>query len=201
MKEISNEKEFNSTISLIIIVAVTVIVAITVAVWLGSLTFEDPTITNIHPQIYSSNHDVGVLNEYAIFDILIENNLNENRKFNIVVSANENYVYSETVELIGLEKRDIVINQKLFYTGFWTIKIFEENKVMDQYSFLTLANDVEAELEIIQIDQTNFNNNLLTNILIVLVSFIIVGIVSFWFFKVRHKSLKNEIKKVIHYLS
>ncbi|KON34554.1 hypothetical protein AC477_00435 [miscellaneous Crenarchaeota group-1 archaeon SG8-32-1] len=201
MKEISDEKEFSSTIALIMLIVVTIIVAITVAVWLGSLTFEDPTKINIHQQIYSAKHDVGILNEYAIFEISIENNLEETRKFVIVVSAEENDVYSETVELVGLEKRNIVINQRLFLTGLWTLKIFEENKIMDQYSFVTLSNDVEAELEITQIDQNNFNNNLLTNILIVLVALLIVGIVSFWFFKVRHKSLKNEIKKAIHYLS
>ena len=201
MKEISDEKEFSSTIALIMLIVVTIIVAITVAVWLGSLTFEDPTKINIHQQIYSAKHDVGILNEYAIFEISIENNLEETRKFVIVVSAEENDVYSETVELVGLEKRNIVINQRLFLTGLWTLKIFEENKIMDQYSFVTLSNDVEAELEITQIDQNNFNNNLLTNILIVLVALLIVGIVSYWFFKVRHKSLKNEIKKAIHYLS
>lgn len=201
MKEISDEKEFSSTIALIMLIVVTIIVAITVAVWLGSLTFEDPTKINIHQQIYSAKHDVGILNEYAIFEISIENNLEETRKFVIVVSAEENDVYSETVELVGFEKRNIVINQRLFLTGLWTLKIFEENKIMDQYSFVTLSNDVEAELEITQIDQNNFNNNLLTNILIVLVALLIVGIVSYWFFKVRHKSLKNEIKKAIHYLS
>lgn len=201
MTRIVNEKEFSSTIALIILIVVTIIVGITVAVWLGSLTFEDPTKINIHQQIYSAKHNVGILNEYAIFEISIENNLEENRKFVIVVSAEENDVYSETVELVGLEKRNIVINQKLFLTGLWTLKIFEENKIMDQYSFVTLSNDVEAELEITQIDQNNFNKNLLTNILIVLVALLIVGIVSFWFFKVRQKSLKNEIKKAIHYLS
>jgi len=201
MNQIVNEKEFSSTIALIILIIVTIIVAITVAVWLGSLTFEDPTKMNIHPQIYSAKHDIGVLNEYAIFDISIENNLKENRKFIIVLSAEENDVYIETVELIGLEKRNIVINQRLLLTGLWTIRILEENKIMEQYSFVTLPNDVEAELEITQIDQTNFNNNLLANILIVLVSLIIIGLVLFWFFKVRHKSLKNEIKKAIHYFS
>ncbi len=200
MKEISEETEFNSAIALIILIAVTIIVAITVAVWLGSLTIEDPTKINIHSQIYSTNHDVGVLNEYAIFDISIGNNLNENRRFNIVVGADENEVYSETVELVGLEKRNIVINQRLLFTGLWTIKIFEENKIMDQYTFVTLTNDVEAELEITRIDQTNFINNLLINILIVLVFFIIVGIFSFWFFKVRRRSLKNDIEKTIPYL-
>ena len=65
---------------------------------------------------------------------------------------------------------------------------------MDQYSFVTLPNDVEAELEITQIDHNNFINHSLINILIVLFFFIIVGIVSFWVFKVRPRSLKNEIK-------
>jgi flagellar basal body-associated protein FliL len=200
MKEISEETEFSSAIALIILIVVTITVAITVAVWLGSLSIEDPTKINIHSQIYSTNHDVGVLNEDAIFDIWIENNLKENRRFNIVLGIEENEVYSETVELVGLEKRNMVINQRLFFTGSWTIKIFEENKIMDQYSFVTLPNDVEAELEITRIDQTNFINNLLINILIVLVFFIIVGVVTFWFFKVRRKSLKNDIKKEIPYL-
>ena len=194
MKEISEETDFSSAIALIILIIVTIIVAITVAVWLGSLTIENPTKINIHSQIYSTNHNVGVLNEHAIFDISIENNLNETRRFNIVVSAEENEVYSETVELFGLEKRKIVINQRLLFTGRWTIKIFEENKIMDQYSFVTLPNDVEAEFEITQIEHNNFINHSLINILIVLFFFLIVGTVSFWVFKVRRRSLKNEIK-------
>ena len=193
MKEISEETDFSSAIALIILITVTIIVAITVAVWLGSLTIENPTKINIHSQIYSTNHNVGVLNEHAIFDISIENNLNETRRFNIVVSAEENEVYSETIELVRLEKRKIVINQRLLFTGPWTIKIFEENKIMDQYSFVTLPNDVEAELKITQIDHNNFINHSLINILIFLFFFIIVGTVSFWVFKVRRRSLKNEI--------
>ena len=196
MKEIPNKKELSPIIASIILIAVTVTVAIAVAAWMSSLTIGVPTKIEIHSQIYSADHNIGVLNENAIFDISIENAVKETREFNILVSAEENEVYNETVELIGLEKRNIIINQKLLFTGLWTIKIFEENKIVDGYSFVTMTNDVEAELEITEIDKINFNNNLLTISLIVLVFTLILGIVSFWFVKVRGKKVeKNNIEK------
>ncbi|MEJ2271775.1 MAG: hypothetical protein P8X91_04700 [Candidatus Bathyarchaeota archaeon] len=187
MKETPIEKELNPIISLIILIVVTVVVSIGVAVWVGSLTIGDTTKINFHAQIYSTNHNIGVLNEDAIFDILIENNSNVSKRFNIFVSSDETQVYTETVELIGLEKRNIVVNQKLLFTGSWEIKIFEENKLLGSHSFTTMANDVEAEKEITRIDTINSNNNLLSNILIIVISALILSVVIFWFLKKHNK--------------
>ena len=189
LKETPIEKELNPIIALIILITVTVIVSIGVAVWVGTLSFGDTTKINFHAQIYSTNHDIGVLNENAIFDISIENNLNESRKFDVSVSVEERQIYSETVELMGLEKRNIVINQRLRLPGLWAIRIFEGNKLWSSNSFTTLANDEEAELEIARIDQINSNNNLLSNFLIVVIFALVVVAVLFLFLKIGHKKV------------
>ena len=197
MKRIlKSEKAHNRVVEAIILIAVTVAVSIAVAAFMGALTITFSTGIEINPQIYSVDYNFGVLNENAVFDISIENSLNESRKFNIVVSAEENEVYSEPIEIIGLEKRNIIINQKLLFSGLWTIKIFEENKIIDSYSFVTLINKAEADLKITQMDNINFNNNLSSISLIVSVSTLILGILSFWYLKVRVKKVeKSKIEK------
>ena len=199
MKESPIDKEFNPIIASIILIVVIVIVSIGIAIWVGSLTFGDTTKINFHAQIYSTNDKVGVLNERAIFDISIENYLNKTRKFDVIVTAEEGQVYNETVELSGLEKRNIVVNQRLRFTGSWTIKIFEENKLWYNYLFTTFVTDEEADLEITRIDQINSNNNLISNLLIVAIIVLISGVVSFLFLKIRHKKpIRLLIEKKVH---
>jgi hypothetical protein len=183
LKETPIENELNPIIAFTILILITVIVSISIAVWVGSLSFGESTEINFHAQIYSTNHDIGILNEQAIFDISIENMLNTSRKFSIFVSADERKVYEETIELIELEKRNVVVNQKLRFIGLWTIEIFEENKIWYNYSFTTLANEEEAELDINRIDKIESTNNLLSNLGIVIVSALIVGIAVFWLYK------------------
>ncbi|MEJ2241887.1 MAG: hypothetical protein P8Y18_07075 [Candidatus Bathyarchaeota archaeon] len=196
LKESPIEKEFNPIIASIILIVVIVIVSIGIAVWVGSLTFGDTTKINFHAQIYSTNDNIGVLNERAIFDISIENYLNETRKFSIFVTAEEGQVYNETVELSRLEKRNMVVNQRLRFTGSWTIKVFEGNKQWYDYSFITFANNEEADLEITRIDQINSNNNLISNFLIVAILILILGVVIFLFLKIHHKkSIRILLKK------
>ncbi|MEJ2280940.1 MAG: hypothetical protein P8X97_03360 [Candidatus Bathyarchaeota archaeon] len=192
MKESSIDKEFNPIIASIILIVVIIIGSIGIAIWVGSLTFGDTTKINFHAQIYSTNDNIGVLNERAIFDISIENYLNETRKFSVIVTAEEGQVYNENVELSGLEKRNIVVNQRLRFTGSWTIKIIEENKLWYNYLFTTFVTDEEADLEITRIDQINSNNNLISNLLIVAIIVIISGVVSFLFLKIRHKKQYEE---------
>ena len=131
------------------------------------------------------------MNEDAIFDISIKNPLNKSRIFNIVVSTEEHEIFNDTVKIMGLATKNLTINQKLLFSGLWTIAVFEENKMRGGYSFITLANNAEADLKITQIDNINFNNNLSIISLIVSISSLILGLVSFWYVKVRVKKDKE----------
>lgn len=187
MKETPIERELNPILAFTILILVTVIVSVGIAVLIGSLSFGESTKINFHAQIYSTNHDIAILNERAIFNIWIENNLNESRKFNIFLSAEERQVYNETVTLMELEKRNVVVNQRLRFTGFWTINVFEENKLWYSHSFTTLANEEEAELEINRIDEINSTNDLFFNLLIIGIFALILGIIVFWFLRIHHR--------------
>jgi hypothetical protein len=180
--------------SAILMITVAIIITIITAAWIGHIGFSAKI--EIDAQIYAANYNFGVLNEDARFDISIENSLNKSRIFNVIVSADEHEIFNETIEIMGLATRNLTINQKLLFTGLWTITVFEENKIVDGYSFVTVANNAEADLKITQIDNINFNNNLSIISLIVSISSLILGIVSFWYVKVRvKKGEKGKIEK------
>lgn len=173
-KVLKSKKALSPVVAAIILIAVTVAVAIAVAAWMGALNIgfmDSNTKIEIDPQIYSANYNFGVLNEDAIFDISIENCVNKSRVFNVIVSVGEHETFNETIEIMGLATKNLKINQKLLFSGLWTIAIFEENKIVDGYSFVTLANNAEANLKITQMD--NIKINRILSIIAILVSLII----------------------------
>jgi hypothetical protein len=193
---LKSEKAVKPVVAAIILIAVTVAVSVTVAAWMGSLTFTfmSSTKIEIEPQIYSVTHNFGVLNEDAIFDISIENRANKSRTFNIIVSANENEIFNETVEIMSGAKRNLSIYQKLLFSGLWKIAIFEGNKFVDGYSFVTLTNTVEADLKINQNNNINLSNTLAIISMVVSISVLVLHLVSFWHNKRVKKNKKAEPK-------
>jgi len=143
--------------SIVALTIIVVILAIFVILSAGLLTFKTSVIK---AKIYSPDNNIGVLNEEGVFDITIENHVNTTRTFAVIIDADGHVLFNETVAIGAVSSRNLTITQKLIFTGLWAIELQENGRIIDSYSFTTLTNKAEADMQINQLNNVRFNNNL-----------------------------------------
>lgn len=205
-----DKKAISLVVVAIILLCVAVSVALLTIAWMGALTVTFPVdddskiSAEIYAKIHSASHNLGVLNEEAQFDIFIENYANVSRTINIVVDANNHVLSNETVVIEALSSRSLTIKYKLISLGSWTIKIYADEAIVDGqqfytglrivegYSFITVANRAEADMRMNQWDAIRFNTNLSIAAIILSVLGVIVSIVDIVY--VRRQSTRDNEK-------
>lgn len=137
----------------IILIAVTVAVSIAIAVWMGALTALTVTTVpevevRITPDIYSPNCNIGVLNDIGVFHFEVKNNSNENKTITIMIDTDQGTLVNAELRVQAASENSTTITQKLVYPGSWVISAHsEDQKLIDSYSFMTLTNDIDAEIQ------------------------------------------------------
>lgn len=129
----------------------------------------------VEARIYSANHNIGVLNEEAVFVISIRNDANSTRKINVVIEADEHVPYNKTIVIEPVSSTNFTITQKLLFLGSWYIQFFEDREVFDGkdreiaggYSFITVVNEAEAEMKITQLDNMKLDRTLSISAIII----------------------------------
>ncbi len=193
MENLRSKKALSPVVAAIILIVVTVIVSIAVAAMMGALTFtymKADLDIRVNAKIYSANDNLGVLNEDGEFDIFIENYIDSNRTISIVVEADEQVLFNETVPIEARSSKNLTINQQLICLGLWAIKLYEDREISDKqqfstgkeivgcYSFVTVVNKAEADMKITQLDNIRLNRTLSIVAIITSIPGVIVSIVS-----------------------
>lgn len=156
-------KALSPVIAAIILIVVVIAVGIAVAAWMGALTFTfmaRDLESRVDVRIYSTENNIGVLNEDAIFNVTVKNYVNKTRTINIVIGADEDVAYNETVIIEPFSSKSVIISQRLVFLGPWKIELTEGEKIIGGYSFVTELNKAEAEMRITQLDNIRLNNTL-----------------------------------------
>lgn len=154
----------DARISVAAIAALIIVILIMVSMCLlgGWIQGPEPDVeAYIDPGIYAPNHNIGVLNEEAVFNIVIKNNLNHTTEVTVIVGEEDDVLVNKTVNMEPESSRDLSLTQKLISTGLWTIRVLDEHeRVVESYSFVSVINDVEADMKINQRHDIQFNKNL-----------------------------------------
>jgi len=172
-------KALSPVVATITLIVVVVAVSIAVAAWMGALTLPfvaSDLESRVDARIYSSENNIGVLNEDGIFDVAVKNYANKTRTINIVINAGEHVLYNEAVAIEPLSSKNVNITQRLVFLGTWTIELYEGKKVVGGYSFVTELNEAEAEMRITQLDNIRLNTTLSIAAIIVSTLSVIVSI-------------------------
>jgi uncharacterized membrane protein len=141
-----------------LLLVVVIVFAILVALFAGLI---GPAFTtSIKTQIYSPDNNIGVLNEEGVFNITIQNHVNTSRTFAVIIDADGHVLLNETITTEAMASRNLIITQKLIFTGLWAIELQENGIIIDGYSFTTLTSKVEADMQINQLNNVKFNNTL-----------------------------------------
>lgn len=207
MKNLGSEKALSAVVAAIILISVTIVVSIVVAAWMGALTFSfigGDLAVKINARIYSANHNIAVLNEEAVFDIAIENNVNSTRKIDVLVGADEYVLFNETIVIEPVSSKNLTITQKLIFLGLWTIQFFEDRRIFDGedkeivggYSFITVVNKAEADMKITQLDNIKLDMTLSIGAIIISILSAIVTIINVMYTRKRYiREIKIMEKK------
>jgi hypothetical protein len=162
--------------------------AILVVLFAGLIS---PALTaSIKARIYSPDNNIGVLNEEGIFNITIQNHVNIPRTFTVIIDADGHMLLNETITTEAMASRNLTITQKLIFTGLWTIKLQENGRIIDSYSFITLTNKVEADMQINQLNNMKFNNTL--SLVATIVSLLSLGVSIYTTVKQRRTSKHSK---------
>jgi len=136
-------------------------------------------IVTINANIYSTENNLGILNENCIYNLNIKNNVNRTQIINVKI-YNENVIIQNNTYLINPKSsKEVTINQKLTYPGIWSLKIFNNNEIIDSYSFNVVINKVEAEVLINQWNSIKLNRNVSIFALIISIISISLNIIIF----------------------
>ncbi len=134
-------------------------------------------VVGVNANIYSRDHNIGVLNEEVAFDISFENNVNSGRTIGVVIDADEHVLYNETVLLEALSAGNLTINKQLIFLGLWTVEIHHNEEIIGGYSFITVLNKAEADMRITQLDDIKFGKTLSIAALVISILGVVVSVV------------------------
>jgi len=211
METPGNRKAISPVVAVIILIAVAVSASIVVAAWMGVLTFTfiatDEFDVEIGARIYSPQHNIGVLNEDGEFNISIKNLATSTRAVNVILVANENILFNETVAVESGSLEKLYITQKLIYSGSWRIEVTTDKDItegyfkgkvkafVDGYSFITLTNEAEADWNIVQLHNMNLNTNISIVSLLISILSMIVSTINIIYVKKRHIRNSGEVSE------
>lgn len=157
-----------------VIFAIVVVIVLAILTCLFTGWIGPAFTTSIKAQIYSPDNNIGVLNEEGVLNITIQNHSNMPRTFTIIMNANGHILLNETITIEAMGSRSLTITQKLLFTGLWMIELKENERIIDSYSFITLTNKVEADMQINQLNNMKFNNAL--SLVATIISLISLGV-------------------------
>ena len=126
---------------------ITIILSLSTAMWMGVAPYKSFDLI-ITPKIYSPECNIGVLNELAIFEMHIRNELSTNEDIEITITADDEVILNKIIAINANSSRNETITQRLSNVGMWKIQGIHNEGTIDSYSFKTLTNTVEAEIEI-----------------------------------------------------
>ncbi|MEM1554525.1 MAG: hypothetical protein QXU09_02270 [Thermoproteota archaeon] len=180
----SKIRKHGLNIKTVIIVAVGITTAVAVTLWMTGLVgafmgYIEKIDVDVDIKIYSTTHNIGVLNEEAVFNIVIRNLYNSIKMVNIVIEAEGLVLFNETVAMKPLSSKNLTINQKLIYTGLWTIRFFEDKKMIHGHSFITVVNRSEADVRINQWNDILINRVISIIALVISALSLVISILNF----------------------
>jgi len=160
-----------------VLIIITVILAVLTAAWMGIQHYRPFGVT-ITPTIYSSENNIGVLNELAIFKMKIWNELPTPEDLEITVTANDEVILNKTITIDANSSRNETVTQKVSNIGMWIVRANHKQETIDSYSFKTLTNTIEADIEIEALENIRKSANESSIILLVGIGGLIVGIIT-----------------------
>jgi len=198
----SEKRALSPVVATVILIAVTVLVSIAIAAWMGALTvgITSAMEVNITPNIYSDTHNIGVLNENAVFVINIKNKSSELKNITILITTQEGNLFNEEISVKEKSENTTIINQKLLCVGSWIVKVLSmDSAIIESYSFVTVTNGIDADIQINALNNIqDAKNSAVTSNIIALLSLFISSTISiialvFSIRSSRHK--KGELAK------
>ena len=76
-----------------------------------------------------------------------------------MVTANDDIILNKTVEVEAYSSKNETVKQRLSDIGMWVVRGIHNQETIDSYSFKTLTNSVEAEIEIQALDEATRKAN------------------------------------------
>ena len=130
-----SKKDISSFVSVLLIVAIAVAAALTMYTWTTSTVTKQAPVVTIHPKIYSPNHNIGVLNEVAVFNVTVENRANTDKRLRLIISGGGFTFKNETFVVKAANTTTYSIKFKLLYPGTWTVKVTDtRGNILEGYS-------------------------------------------------------------------
>ena len=152
-----NSKGISPVIATIII-GIAVIAGVVVYMFTSGTLNTMNAAVKIYPSIYSPHNSIGILNEEASFNITIRNPSKQNLILDMQITTNGNLVWNDTFVVLPESTNSTVVTQKLSYTGLWLVSVTSKDaKIGDTYSFMTLTNSVDANMQINALNEAMSN--------------------------------------------
>jgi hypothetical protein len=144
----------------------------------------------VYAKIYSPSDNVGVLNEPATFNVTIQNPADSSDSVNLVVNVENHTLLNETVVLSPHSTKNSTINEQLLFLGEWKIQCFEQKNLIGGYSFVTVMNKGEADMDINQFANMRLTTYISIGAFGVSIFGLIVSIIA-----LRKKKSENGLKR------
>ena len=193
----TNQGISKTTANVALLIIITVILAVLTAGWMVPQPYRPVGLT-ITPTIYSSENNLGVLNEMAIFELRIWNEMPTPEDLEITVTANDELILSKTIRIDANSSRNETITQRLSNIGMWIVKTNHNQETIDSYSFKTLTNTIEADIEIEALENIRKSANDSSIIVLVGILGLIMGIIT-TILKFRKKDKNKPTSQNIDY--
>jgi hypothetical protein len=143
-----NKRAISKVVTTTILVAILIVAVSAVGYWMLGVGVPSLEV-NIDPRIYSANNNIGVLNEEATFRVSLKNNGDYTRETTINITAEDSTLVNTTVNVDPKSGKNQTITQKLIYPGTWIIRVLsEDQETLDSYSFITVTNSIDADMQI-----------------------------------------------------
>jgi len=156
----NQKKSVGPLLATLVLVVIAVIIALMVTFWTGVPGVPSGIELTINPKIYSPESNIGVLNEESVFHLYIRNYENYSQEIKTYLKSDTFFVNNQTLQIDAKKSMNVSLSQKLIYPGIWIIETFNEDKILESYSFLVVINKGEADTKINQWNNIRFNKNL-----------------------------------------
>jgi len=191
-----NEKQAasrNLTVLVVLIIIFVVAASVYLTNWYAA---PYPGVSvNLDVKIYSSDQNIGVLNEDALFNVTFSNNLNFNQSMRITITAGNVLLKNLSVTLEPETSKNVTFTQKLESLGEWKTKVLRDNETVTSYCFLVVLNDGEANFRINQWNDAQYSKTLATIGAVISVISLTIGIINLLNTLKTSKESKNSIQK------